>query len=203
MEGGTIIEDIGYDHRRYYDYFGVDYRLETRFWNNVDAYSNVGTRVPELTLDRLDEHLGLITKPIQKETIMTNEITDMVNTAIVLEGLDKETVTAYVGLCEDYLGRSVIIKGNLQTMPYLALSEIGDGLVLYATNTLESSTKLVTVEKKTVYSIAPVERKTVTLFGSEYYEDMLVPMLSAMEDAKVPNVTPSAGGGTPPDKKIL
>jgi len=54
-----------------------------------------------------------------------------------------------------------------------------------------------------VYSIAPVERKTVTLFGVEYYEDMLVPMLSAMEDAKVPNVTPSAGGGTPPDKKIL
>jgi len=147
MEGGTIIEDIGYDHRRYYDYFGVDYRLETRFWNKVDAYSNVSTRVPELTLDQLDEHLGLTT-PAKKETIVTNEITDMKNTAIALEGLDKETVTAYVGLCEDYLGRSVIIKGNLQTMPYLALSEIGNGLVLYATNTLESSTKLVTVEKK-------------------------------------------------------
>jgi hypothetical protein len=199
--GGILEEDM--QAKGNYPYFGLDGELETYFGSNPLYYSRGEEAAPVITLNQLDEHLGLTTKPPQKKIIMRDEITDMVNTAIVLEGLDKETVNAYITLCEDSVGKNITLKGSLLGMPYLELSNIGTGLCLYATTMLEDHTKIVTVEKKITYSVVPVERKTVTLFGSEYYEDMLQPMLEAMDEAKVVNVKPMAGGGTPPDKKIL
>jgi hypothetical protein len=49
-----------------------------------------------------------------------------------------------------------------------------------------------------------IERATVNILGEECYVDMLEPMLEALAAAKVGgDITPSAGGGTPPDKKIV
>lgn len=200
--GGNLSE--GVEWRGDYIYFGLDYELDTYFWNIIVNYAEEDEDVPELTIDQLDEHLGLV-KPTQKETIMTNEITDMKNTAILLEGLDEDTIQAYIKMCGDYLGQPIHIKGCLKTQEYLEFSDVGEGLMLYATSFLEESTKLITIEKCTTYTYTAIlpERKTVTLFGTEYYEDMLAPMLSAMEEAKVPDITPSAGSGNPPIKKAL
>ena len=170
--------------------------------------------MPELTIDQLDEHLGL-TKPTQKETIMTDEITDMKNTAILLEGLDEDTIQAYIKMCSDR-GCDVTTFTDGESFSedkYLECCDICNGLKLYRSDYLEPTTRLINIEKNTTYKVNFVERKTVTLFGSEYYEDMLQPMLESMADAKVVvgvvpvvgdnKITPLAGGGRPPDKKIL
>ena len=137
--------------------------------------------------------------------IVTNEITDMKNTAILLEGLDEDTIQAYIKMCND-CGCDVTAftdRDSFSEDKYLECCDIGNGLKLYGSDCLEPTTRLINIEKNTTYKVNFVERKTVTLFGTKYYEDMLAPMLSAMEDAKVPDITPSAGSGTPPIKKSL
>ncbi|AHK11131.1 hypothetical protein S14_19 [Shewanella sp. phage 1/4] len=149
-------------------------------------------------IDQLDEHLGLTTT--QEETIMPNEIIDMKNTAILLEGLDEETIQVYVEMCgyEQY---------SVHNRKYLECVDVGCGFKVYSADELEHTTKLITLEKQTIYKVTSAKRKTVTLFGTEYYEDMVASMLSTMEGAKVPTnggtLTPRAGSGTPPDKKLF
>jgi len=200
--GGNLSE--GVEWRGDYIYFGLDSELDTYFWNIIGNYAEEDEDVPELTIDQLDEHLGL-TKPTQKETIMTNEITDMKNTAVLLDGLDEDTIQAYIKMCSD-CGCDVTAftdGASFSEDKHLECCDIGNGLKLYGSDCLEPTTRLVNIEKQITYTAHFPERKTVTLFGTEYYEDMLAPMLSAMEDAKATNMTPSAGSGNPPIKKAL
>jgi len=200
--GGNFSEGI--EVRRLYKYFGLDHNLDTYFWNIAETYAEEDEDVIELRFDQLDEYLGL-TKSTQKETIMTSEINDMKNTAILPEGLDEDTIQAYIKMCGD-CGCDVTgftDRDSFSEDKYLECCDIGNGLKLYGSDCLEPTTRPINIEKNTTYTVTLPERKTVTLFGTEYYEDMLAPMLSAMEDAKVPDITPSAGSGTPPIKKSL
>lgn len=200
--GAVLREDVSASCG--YRYFGVDYDSETIFWDKTTPYSNECTIAIEITLDQVDEHLGL-TKPKQttttQENIMTNEITDLRNTAIKLEGMRNEDIQAYLDACE--------LQGSLVTVPilganregYMEYCDGGVGFNVYRVyEELETSTQLINFTSKTTWTATPVvEREVVTLFGTDYYADMIQPLLDTLEAAKVGGVS-TQGTGTPPDR---
>lgn len=140
---------------------------------------------------------------------MTNEITDLRNTAIKLEGMRNGDIQAYLDACEQQgIGTNdiVIQEINKYTI-YLESVDLnfGGGCKVYeATNELELNTQLINFTSKTTWTATPVlEREVVTLFGTEYYADMIQPILATLESAKVKvddTSVSTQGTGTPPTR---
>jgi hypothetical protein len=196
--GGKYIE--GVESMSVYSYFGIDYELETYFWNKVGCYSSDDINVPLITIDQLDEYLGLTTE----ENKVENTITDLRNTAIKLDVMRKEDIEAYVSAAK-LQGSGVshyVNNGGWADTEYIECVDVGAGYKLYFSDQLEPTTQIINFV--TTWKAIPVEREKVVLFGEEYYVDELKTLLGGSTIAKVGGViTPSAGGGVPPDKKIV
>lgn len=180
-----------------WEYFGVTYRGYT------DAYAHTsyfGEDAVLLTLDQVDGHLGL-TKP----DAVTNHVAQPKSLANVKldcrkpdGSVDEELSRAFQEACfEQGIGWEDEFE-NIEIQDGCYFLYTGHETLLYSDKNdrtdfdaePEKEIKF-TYERKLVwdYEIVakeePAERKVVTIGGVEYYEDMIAPMLEAMQSARV------------------
>jgi hypothetical protein len=199
-------------------YFVVDGENNTRCFDNVVYF---GKDAVLLTLDQVDEHLGL-TKPESVTNLVTNTPKSLANVKLDCRkpdgSIDEELSRAFQEACfEQGIGWEDEFE-NIEIQEGCYFLYTGHEMLLYSDENdrtdfeAEPETEIkFTYERKLVwdYEIVakeePVERKVVTIGGVEYYEDMIAPMLEDMQSAKVVSgdnvVSPMAGSGNPPDKK--
>lgn len=197
-------------------YFGVTE------YNNTDSYDcrlDFGEDAVLITLDQVDAHLGLTNPdPVAEIPMQPKSLTNVKLDCRKPDGnVDEELSRAFQEACFEqgiewrYSGAGVdhLDAGFLFTDEnFLTFVNRGE---YYFKNDSNQEIKF-TYERKLVwdYEIVakeePTERKVVTIGGVEYYEDMIAPLLEAMQSAKVAVgdnvVSPMAGGGTPPSTKI-
>lgn len=189
---------------RHWMYFGINYEGDTYFADNLISFDRCVIR-----LDQVDSHLNLdsgVSGQLEQGGIMTNKITDLRNTAIKLGGMKSEDIRQYIIACEsqciDISAISDLVDAKYIECFRDKLFCVGD------VGNLEMDTILINFTSNTTWEATVVEgtRATITLFGEEYYVDMIQPMLDSMAAAKVSSdggITPKAGSGNPPDKKLV
>lgn len=198
-------------------YFGVGEDFVTMCSDLVIGF---GEGAVLLTLDQVDSHLGL-TKPEVVTDTVVNTPKSLANVKLDCRkpdgSVDEELSRAFQEAC---FGQGIGWATSGKTVKYegshFLFVEDDDLKLRYAedfeyfkdhANTEIKFTyeRKLTWEYEIVAKEEPAERKVVTIGGVEYYEDMIAPLLEAMQSAKVGSgdkvVSPMAGSGNPPDKK--
>lgn len=175
-------------------YFGVDEMNETECYDDIESF---GKDAVLLTLDQVDDHLGLA-KPetVAETTVQPKSLANVKLDCRKPDGsVDEELSRAFQEACfeqgiawcgdrefEDGCG-FIYTSGNNLSCSYEEDSD-------YFHKEEEQEIKF-TYERKLVWDYeivqkeSPVERKVVTIAGVDYYEDMIAPMLEAMQSARV------------------
>lgn len=189
-----------------FNFFGVNWDNVTYFSERVFKYS------VQITLDQVDEHLGLTR--VDKSADATPQ--SLVGCKIDLRNEDgsvnSELSAAFQEACfSQGIGWPT---GNLDTSnythyPFIYVSE--NGLDVGWRDNIFHGHKYKEVkfefERKLNWSVKymtnETTRKTVEIGGVSYYEDKLLEAVQLLESAKVVDsgvATPMAGTGTPPDR---
>lgn len=217
---GAILDEGIYGHHNYYDsgylhrdgtfkLFGVNSFGDTYLCDIIDGF---GKDAVEITLDQVDDHLGLI--KVDKSANATPQ--SLVGCKIDLRNEDgsvnSELSAAFQEACFSQ-GLKWRRSGSVThcDKPFLYVDDdyLGHGTehVVF----LEDSNKEVKFEfeRKLNWSVKYMSnettRKTVEIGGVSYYEDKLLEAVQLLESAKVVDsgvATPMAGGGVPPDRPL-
>lgn len=198
-------------------YFGVGEEFVTMC---SDLVAGFGEDAVLITLYQVDAHLGLTKpEPVTETAVQPKSLANVKLDCRKPDGsVDEELSRAFQEACfEQGIGWEDEFE-NIEIQEGCNFLYTGLEKLLYSDENnrtdFESEPEKeikFTYERKLVwdYEIVakeePVERKVVTIGGVEYYEDMIAPMLEAMQSAKVVSgdnvVSPMAGSGNPPDKK--
>lgn len=176
-------------------YFGVD---EYNITEASDASYCFGEDVVLLTLDQVDAHLGL-DKPEPINNRVVNTPKSLANVKLDCRkpdgSVDEELSRAFQEACFEQV---IQWKDNGSTIRKLQInylytngSCITYGIVADNFNSDHRKEIKFTYERKLVWDYEvvakeePPERKVITIGGVEYYEDLIAPMLEAIESARV------------------
>lgn len=216
MLGAIMMEGVDSHHEAgckaccycpdHFMFFGVDLWGDTYF---SDSFGGYGENAVCITLDQVDEHLGLTSKEDNgrinlQQSKGTNP--DLCNTAVrVFDGSGHLNAYGYMAACVND-GISVTDNTPWYSYEYLEVSTGEHGYILKPCNALKPETKLINFKYNLTWEIEPMEtsetREIVVIGGEEYYADAVPAMLDAIAAAKVSGgVIPQAGSGTPPDEK--
>ena len=175
----------------FWEYFGVDDLHVTECHDSVESF---GEGADLLTLDQVDEHLGL-TKPaaiVQPKSLANvkldcrkpdGSVDEELSRAFQEACFEQGIYWATSGAVVKYLDKQFLfVEGGSLTHEVDDFEYFKDHVTTEIKFTYER--KLV-LDYEIVAKEEPAERKVVTIGGVEYYEDMIAPMLEAMQSARV------------------
>lgn len=180
----------------FWEYFGVDDVNETECHDSVESF---GEDVVILTLDQVDAHLGLTKpEPVAETAVQPKSLANVKLDCRKPDGsVDEELSCAFQEACFEQ-GIEWIFNGNITAHLDARFLFTADNHLTFAIknedifrNDKTSQEIKFTYERKLVWDYEvvakeePAERKVVTIGGVEYYEDMITPMMEAMQSARV------------------
>lgn len=169
-----------------------------------DKISYFGEGAVEITLDQVDEHLGL-NKPTVPKQLLRGTKLDLRKPD---GSVDKELSAAFqeacfeqgIGWCD---GDQQIYLTRGFSFLYVESNGLSYGSCGEVFKNDENKQIQFSYNRKLEWSIKDMteQRKVITLGGVEYYEDDVMGALALLETAKVVDDGVSTqGGGTPPDR---
>ena len=178
-------------------YFGVGEDFVTMC---SDLVAGFGEDAVLLTLDQVDAHLGLTKhEPVAETPVQPKSLANVKLDCRKPDGsVDEELSRAFQEACfEQGIGWEDEFE-NIEIQEGCYFLYTGHEMLLYSDENdrtdfeAEPETEIkFTYERKLVwdYEIVakeePAERKVVTIGGVEYYEDMIAPMIEAIQSARV------------------
>lgn len=181
----------------FWEYFGVDDVNETECHDSARSF---GKDVILLELDQVDEHLGLAKpEPVAETAVQPKSLANVKLDCRKPDGsVDEKLSRAFQEACFEqgiyWYGEDEGVVGCLGVSEFLYTDGSGiswsGGFVVYFNEHPSPEIKF-TYERKLVWDYEiiakeePAERKVIIIGGVEYYEDLIAPMLGAMEAARV------------------
>lgn len=171
-----------------------------------DKISYFGEGAVEITLDQVDEHLGLNKPTVPKQSLCGTKI----DLRKADGSVDEELSAAFQEACFEQ-GISWCAGKTIQSFPNMRFLFVNERKILtfidkdeggYFNNHKNKQIKF-SYNRKLEWSFKDMteQRKVITLGGVEYYEDDVMAALVLLEAAKVVDDGVSTqGGGTPPDR---
>lgn len=180
----------------FWEYFGVDEVNDTECYGRVEDF---GEDTVLLTLDQVDAHLGLAPpEPVAETTVQPKPLANVKLDCRKPDGsVDEELSRAFQEACFEqgifWYGddKGEYCFEDITDFIYTDGDSITWGESISAFEDSKPPEIKFTYERKLVwdYEIVakeePTERKVVTIGGVEYYEDMIAPMVEAMQSARV------------------
>lgn len=182
VKAGAVINETVGGYNQGYAYFGVDYDNDTMFYNHVDDYHINGVFAKLITIEELDEHLGITKQSTKTPFDLRNTKIDVRKrdeNGVPTNEIDVESSKAFQEACFEQ-GFAWGTKGqtfNHLDKPFLYAEEdysLSQGEVCnnFLDHTPENKEITFTYERKLTWEAKEAEKKkeTITLPNGDVYD---------------------------------